>query len=69
MFKIYVKYIKVYRKYLNLKLNIDRYIYFIYGFNKNVWFYLNRDKFKEIDLFGFWKMFCLCIRNIFFGYW
>lgn len=69
MFKIYVKYIKVYRKYLNLKLNIDRYIYFIYGFNKNVWFYLNRDKFKEIDLFGFCKIFCLCIRNIFFGYW
>lgn len=69
MFKIYVKYIKVYRKYLNLKLNIDRYIYFIYGFNKNVWFYLNRDKFKEIVLFGFWKIFCLCFRNIFFGYW
>lgn len=53
MFKIHVKYIKVYRKHSNLKLNIDRYIYFIYAFNKNVLFYSNRDKFKETDLFGF----------------
>lgn len=69
MFKIHVKYIKVYRKHSNLKLNIDRYIYFIYGFNKHVWFYSNRDKFKETDLFGFWKISCSCIRNIFLGHW